>query len=120
MKRPSVRKPRAEKEARPAYLRFRCSLRERALVEARAASVEMRLSDYLRAAALHSEIRSKADKHAVRALAGFTGELGRLGGLLKLWLSERRGDGVSAIKVDHVLDQISATITRMDEEMERL
>lgn len=120
MRRPSVRKPRAEKEPRPTYLRFRCSLRERALVEARAASVEMRLSDYLRAAALHSEIRSKADKHAVRALAGFTGELGRLGGLLKLWLSERRGDGASAIKVDHVLDQISATITRMDEEMERL
>lgn len=120
MKRPSARRPREAKEGRTVKVETRCTPSEREAIRARAASVEMRLSDYLRAAALHSEVRSKADKHAVRALAGYTGELGRLGGLLKLWLTERRGDGASAIEVDRVLAQISALIDRMDEEMERL
>ena len=120
MKTASAREPRGVKEGRTVKVETRCTPREREMIIARAASVEMRLSDYLRTAALHSEVRSKADKHAVRALAGYTGELGRLGGLLKLWLSARRGEGVPAIEVDRVLAQIAATITRMDEEMERL
>lgn len=115
-----VRKPRVPREGRTVALHVRCTPSEREAIDARARSVSMPLSDYVRVAALHSEVRSKADKLAVLEMAKHAGELGRLGGLLKLWLSERRGDGAPAIAVDQVLADIGATLARLDEAMDRL
>ncbi|MBN8477344.1 MAG: conjugal transfer protein TraJ [Burkholderiales bacterium] len=68
----------------------------------------MSVSGYLRAAGLNAPIRSTLDYAAVRELAKVAGDLGRLGGLLKLWLSEQRDRGASAIDVDAVLREARA------------
>lgn len=68
----------------------------------------MSVSGYLRAAGLNTPIRSTLDYAAVRELAKVAGDLGRLGGLLKLWLSEQRDRGASAIDVDAALREARA------------
>jgi len=53
-------------------------------------------------------------------LAGHAGELNRVGGLLKLWLSERRGDGAPAIAVDGVLADIKVAVAAITAKVEAL
>ena len=47
------------------------------------------------------------------ALAKVNGDQGRLGGLLKLWLVERAGEGVPVIEVRRLLDRISELQARL-------
>ena len=79
---------------------------ERARIEERAKIAGLSVSAYLRAAGLNQPIRSVLDHDAVRDLAKVNGDQGRLGGLLKLWLIERAGQGAPAIEVRRLLDRI--------------
>jgi hypothetical protein len=88
-------------------LRVVVSARERAQIEERAMMAGLPISAYLRAAGLHQPIRSVLDHQAVCDLAKVNGDQGRLGRLLKLWLTERSGQGAPATEVRRVLDQIS-------------
>jgi len=81
---------------------------ERADLEARAASTGMAVSSYLRAVGLGQPITNVYDHAAVRDLIKVSGDLGRFGGLLKLWLSEQRGKGASAIDVNRLLAETRA------------
>lgn len=113
MARPSARRPRAEREGRTATLRLRCTPGERAEIEAAAAAAGLGLSEYMRVTALHGSAPAKVDRATVAALAAHAGNLSRLGGLLKLWLSERRGDGAPAVAVDQVLAEIRTAVDRL-------
>lgn len=80
---------------------------ERAEIKARAAAASLSVSAYLRAAGMGATFRSAAANHEqVAALAKVNADQGRLGGLLKLWLSERQGQGASAREVRALLDRI--------------
>ncbi|WGO96400.1 CopG family transcriptional regulator (plasmid) [Pseudomonas viciae] len=79
---------------------------EKALITERAVSVGLSRSGFLRALGLNHPIRSKADSDAVMDLMRINGDLGRLGGLLKLWLSERPGAGAPVADVRTVLREI--------------
>src|SRR5579863_1544445 len=79
---------------------------ERARIEERAKIAGLSVSAYLRAAGLNQPIRSVLDHDAVRDLAKVNGDQGRLGGLLKLWLVERAGQGAPEIEVRRLLDRI--------------
>ncbi len=48
------------------------------------------------------------DTQAISNLLKALADLGRLGGLLKLWLSERPGQGASTVDVRRLLRQIEA------------
>lgn len=76
---------------------------ERAEIERRARMTGLSLSAYLVAAGMGLPIRSTYDYDAVRELAKVAGDLGRLGGLMKLWLAERRGEGAAVADVNRVL-----------------
>jgi hypothetical protein len=78
---------------------------ERAEIERLANVAGMSVSAYLRTAGLNHPIRSTFDYDAVRELAQVAGDLGRLGGLLKLWLTEKKGlgQGVRPIDVERLL-----------------
>ena len=76
---------------------------ERAAIERFAHISGLSVSGYLRAAGLNHKIQSAYDYHAVRDMVGVAGDLGRLGGLLKLWLTERKGEGASVPDVNRVL-----------------
>ncbi|MBV4492715.1 plasmid mobilization protein [Pseudomonas oryzicola] len=76
---------------------------EKATITERAEEAGMSRSGYLRALGLNTPIRSVVDLTAVGDLAKVSGDLGRVAGLLKLWLAEKRGEGASAIDVESVM-----------------
>lgn len=58
---------------------------------------------FLRAVGLNLPVGSRADLKAVRQLAKVNGDLGRVAGLLKLWLAEKRGQGARSIDVETMM-----------------
>ncbi|BBN62141.1 plasmid mobilization protein [Pseudomonas sp. KUIN-1] len=76
---------------------------EKEAITERANEAGMSRSGYLRALGLNTPIRSVVDLVAVADLAKVNGDLGRVAGLLKLWLAEKRGEGASAIDVDALM-----------------
>lgn len=82
---------------------------ERAAIKAAASEARLSVSAYLRALGLGHQPKSAFDHEAVRSLLLVAGDLGRLGGLLKWWLTERGGEGAQVQDVRAVLDKIEAT-----------
>lgn len=76
---------------------------EKAVITDKAREAGMSRSGYLRALGLNTPIRSVVDLVAVADLAKVNGDLGRVAGLLKLWLADKRGEGASAIDVDALM-----------------
>ena len=66
---------------------------EKAELVQRAAMAGLSQSAYMLAAGMNHPIRSVLDLRAVGELAKVNGDLGRVAGLLKLWLAEKRGQG---------------------------
>ena len=104
-----VEKGERETRARGRPLKVYVTDRQRESIEARAASVGLSVSSFLAALGLNAPIRSTADHDAVRELMRINGDLGRLGGLLKLWLSERPGQGAKIADVRQVLRDLHET-----------
>lgn len=100
---PAEQEQGAETRDRVKRIKVAVSPTERAEIERRAELANLSVSGYLRAAGLNQPIRSVLDYQAVLELAQVAGDLGRLGGLLKLWLAEQRGKGASVADVNRVL-----------------
>lgn len=79
---------------------------ERERIEAMAKMAGLSLSAYLRTAGLNHPIRSMLDYDAIMELIRLHADLGRVGGLLKLWLADRRGEVVSAEMVDAAFEEL--------------
>ena len=84
-------------------LRFRVNAVEEAEIEGRARNAGLSLSALLRAASLNHPIRSVVDLKAVADLCKINGDLGRVAGLLKLWLAEKNGQGASSVEVEWMM-----------------
>lgn len=76
---------------------------EKAAITEKANNAGMSRSGYLRALGLNTPIRSVVDLRAVADLAKVNGDLGRVAGLLKLWLAEKRDEGGRAIDVEMLM-----------------
>lgn len=76
---------------------------EKATITDRSKEAGMARSAYLRALGLNTPVKSIVDLAAVADLVKVTGDLGRVAGLLKLWLAERRGQGASAVDVEAMM-----------------
>lgn len=79
---------------------------ERERIEALAKMAGLSLSAYLRTAGLNHPIRSMLDYDAIMELIRLHADLGRVGGLLKLWLADRRGEVVPAEMVDAAFEEL--------------
>lgn len=64
---------------------------EKAIITERAEEAGMSRSGYLRALGINTPVRSIVDLKAVADLAKVNGDLGRVAGLLKLWLMREQG-----------------------------
>lgn len=95
-------------ERRTRTLRFRATEEEAQEIEQRAAIAGLSVSAYLRAAGLNHPIRSVLDLRAVADLAKVNGDLGRVAGLLKLWLAEKRGQGARPADVEALMKDFRA------------
>ena len=96
------------------------SAAERSEIQTRAQATGLSVSAYLRALGLAHEPRSVYDLTAVDTLAQVNGDLGRFGGLLKLWLGERPGQGARVADVEGLLRHTRELQRRMLELMARV
>lgn len=72
---------------RKAHLRVPVFIWEKEVIENQAKKAGCSVAHYLRAIGQGYPIRSVVDYEKVRELAKINGDLGRLGGLLKMWLN---------------------------------
>lgn len=86
---------------------------EKADIANLAAQAGMAESAYLRAVGLNRPLRSVVDLKAVADLARVNGDLGRVAGLLKLWLAEKRGQGARPVAVESLMIDFRALQTRV-------
>ena len=83
-----------------------------------AAAAGLSVAAYLRNVALGYQVRSILDNKRVEELARINGDLGRLGGLLKLWLADDlRTAGLGEATLRAALTRIEDTQDRMIEVM---
>ncbi|WP_024677590.1 plasmid mobilization protein [Pseudomonas syringae] len=90
--------PKARRRGKPIEVWVNDEKKE--LITARASEAGLSRSGYLRAVGLNYPIRSVVD---LADLAKVNGDLGRVAGLLKLWLSEGRGEVASVVDVEAVM-----------------
>ena len=87
-------------------LRVVVSNAEQAEIARRATAASLSVSAYLRTLGLGYIPKSTLDQQAVGELVKVHANQGRLGGLLKLWLVEKPGQGAPALDVRRLLGQI--------------
>ena len=100
------------------HLRVPVLPEEEATIEQLAASSGLPVAAYLRNVGLGYPVRSILDHTRVEELARINGDLGRLGGLLKLWLTnDARAAQFGESTIRAVLSKIEDTQARMHEVM---
>jgi hypothetical protein len=98
-----------------------CLREERRQIETKANAAGLSLSTYLLNVGTGYEIRGIADHKQVEELARINGDLGRLGGLLKLWLTDdQRTAEVGKATIRAVLWRIEATQNQMGDLINRV
>jgi hypothetical protein len=102
--------------------RSRSCLREEGRqIEAKAKAAGQSLSAYFLNVGIGYQIRGIVDHKQVEELARINGDLGRLGGLLKLWLTDdERSAQFGKATIRAVLSRIEATQDQMTELMNRI
>lgn len=98
-----------------------CLPEERTAIEESARAAGMSTARYLREVGQGYRVGGVLDYHAVRELVRVNGDLGRLGGLLKLWLTDDvRTATFGEATVRGLLDRIDATRDEMSRLMHRV
>ena len=113
-------KPKSERRRREAQIKIRVTAEELAAIESNAAGCGLTTPELLRRLGQGYVPRSKLDQRHIRELCSVAGDLGRLGGLLKLWLIEKRAghlprDSVAITEVDGLWRDIQKTYTAVKE-----
>ena len=92
---------------------------EKAYITAAAKIHSMSVSAYLRALGCNYPIQSKADNVALLELSKINGDLGRLGGLLKMWLANKER-AVNEDRLMVLLQRIEATQEKLSVKVDAL
>ena len=109
-------KPSAGK--RKQHLRVPVLAQEKGLIEEKAQQAGMSVARYLREVGQGYRIGGVVDCEQVRELARVNGDLGRLGGLLKLWLTnDERAAQFGEATIRAVLSRIEHTQDQMGKVM---
>lgn len=88
-------------------IEVRVTAEEKAAIREMAELSGLQMSTYIRRVAMDPVIVSKVDNDCVAELARISADLGRLGGLLKLWLTnDPKVAGVGAAKIRTVLNMV--------------
>jgi len=104
--------PKNRKDYQP--IKVYCFPDERETIEQQAHSTGLSKSSYLLRVGMGYPIRSIVDHHQVEELVKINGDLGRLGGLLKLWLSKEQSvAGIEARTVRETLQKIEVAQEQM-------
>jgi len=82
-----------------------------------ASRARLSLSAYIRAVCLGHEVKSSVDKSGILDLAKVSADLGRLGGLFKLALSEK---AIDRLRGNSLLDDINRTRRLLEDKVRKL
>ena len=94
---------------------------EESQIKSNAAIAGLSIAEYLRRISLGYQIQSSVDKDYVLLLAKINGDLGRLGGLLKLWLTQdKRVAHFDLQTIRTLLNRIQTTQDTMFEVVKKL
>jgi hypothetical protein len=97
----------SQEEIRGKYIKARVTADEYEEVNHLAKMYGVTTSDYLRSIALNYPLKSRVDQLAFLELGKCRADLGRLGGLLKMWISNKdRRSGLDEIEVKALLKEI--------------
>ena len=109
---------RPRRRRRDRWVQVRASAEEVEAITAQARAVGMSVGAYLRAVGAGYQPRAVVDQDRIDAMLKVNGDLGRLGGLLKLWLS----DDAKLRQFDRgqVRQAILAALRRIDDNQSRL
>ena len=100
------------------HLRVPVEPEEGKVIKEQAEKCGLSISEYLRRLGLGFEPTSIIDNKKVNELAKINGDLGRLGGLLKLWLSDdRRAAHFDKKEINNLLKELEQTRTQMTDIM---
>lgn len=103
------------------HLRVPVLSSEEIQIKSNAATAGLSIAEYLRRISLGYQIQSSVDKDYILQLAKINGDLGRLGGLLKLWLTQdKRVAHFDLHTVKTLLNRIQATQDAMLEVVKKL
>lgn len=103
------------------HLRVPVSSEEKRLIEANAQKAGISVARYLREVGQGYVVKGILDYKYVRELVRVNGDLGRLGGLLKLWLSnDVKAANFSDATILALLDRIEATRDKMSQIMQSI
>ncbi len=102
------------RETRQKRLRVPVLIKEEAEIKAKAQDAGLSVAEYLRNLGLGYQVPSVIDNRQVDALLKINGDLGRLGGLIKLWLTnDERTQLIGKSQLHLTLDSIRSTQNRM-------
>ena len=118
-----AKKERTRRESTP--VKVWVTAAEKAAIGEKAGAHSMSASAYLRSLGLALPIQSTIDQRAVLELLKINADLGRLGGLIKMWLTsnesfESGSAQVMQRKLDGSLDQIRALQKQMSDRIQEL
>ncbi len=105
--------PRGSKKVLTAYM----DDEEYQAIKKLAGQAKLSVSEFVRRVCLGHEPKSKLDQEAILAIIKVSADLGRLGGLLKLALSE---EAIGRQEGNALLDEIRATKRQLDEKITAL
>jgi len=111
---------RSEKRKRNFQIKVRVDATEKALLQNRAKSCGVSAASYLRDLALAYPLTSVVDQHALDELIKARADLGRLGGLFKMWLVKNKERKASAKIGDRTYEDIEALVGKIESQQERL
>jgi hypothetical protein len=106
-------RPSSTRRKRSRHLRVPVHDEEAEVIEAQARAVGMTLAAYLRAVGAGYRPRAVVDHDRVHEMLRINGDLGRLGGLLKLWLSD--DPKLNAFDRGQVRQAILSALRRIEE-----
>ena len=104
---------RPRRRPRDRWVQFRATAEEAQAIAAQARGVGMSVGAYLRAVGAGYQPRAVVDRDRIDAMLKINGDLGRLGGLLKLWLSDDAK--LNQFDRGQVRQAILAALRRIDE-----
>ncbi len=115
----------SERRRREDVIKVRVDESELGIISANAAAARLTNAEFLRRLGQGHTPKSKVDLGLVRDLCSVAGDLGRVGGLLKLWLSEKKNDllpphDISVKDIDSLWRDLQATYGQLKQKVEAL
>ncbi|EJF88041.1 plasmid mobilization protein [Bartonella melophagi] len=82
-----------------------CTLNEKETIENNAKQTGLSISTYLRTVGHLKPVKAEIDYEAVKDLTKLQGDLGRVAGLLKLWLVTNNGKGSAPSDINKMMSE---------------